>query len=195
MKAVILAGGVGSRLFEETRVKPKPLVNINNNPIILLIILYLNKYQVNEIFICLGYKGKLIEKFFFKYVKKNKLNYKYINSSKTLHIKNGKLRDTKINFCNTGLNTGTGGRLLKIKKFFRKDDIFFMMYGDGLTDLNLKKLKNFHLKRKKTATMSIVKPKNRFGLAFCKGHSLVSFNEKKEEKMIQKIGSMQEYFA
>jgi len=182
MKAVILAGGVGSRLFEETRVKPKPLVNIKNNPIILLIILYLKKYHVREIFICLGYKGKLIKKYFDEYVKKNKLNYEYNNSKKILHIKDGKLSGIKINFCNTGLNTGTGGRLLKIKKFFNKDDFFFMMYGDGLTDLNLRELKNFHLKKKKIATMTVVKPKNRFGLAFCRGDNLISFNEKKRRE-------------
>ena len=77
MKSIILAGGAGSRLFEETRIKPKPLVKILNKPIILLIILYLKKYDVDEIFICLGYKGKLIEKYFFDYVKKNKLKFEF----------------------------------------------------------------------------------------------------------------------
>lgn len=182
MKCVILAGGVGSRLFEETRVKPKPLVNILNNPIILLIILYLKKYDVCEVYICLGYKGNLIEKFFLNYVRKYKIKYFYSIAEKSLLIKSGKLKNMKIIFCKTGLNTGTGGRLLKIKKYFNNGDNFFMLYGDGLTDLNLKKLEKFHVNQNKTATMTIVKPKNRFGLAFCRGNKLISFNEKKRRE-------------
>ena len=182
MKSIILAGGAGSRLFEETRIKPKPLVNILNKPIILLIILYLKKYDVDEIFICLGYKGKLIEKYFFDYVKKNRLKFEFNEKKKVLFIKSGKLKNIKINFCKTGLNSGTGGRLLKIKNKFEKDDNFFMVYGDGVADLNLKKLRKFHLKNNKIATMTIVKPKNRFGLAFCKGNKLISFNEKKRNE-------------
>lgn len=176
-KCVILAGGVGSRLFEETKVKPKPLVEIGNQPIILHIINYIKKYKINEFFICLGYKGNLIHEYFLNYAMKKKIRIIKTKNSITFFNKN--LKGIKINFIKTGIKTGTGGRILKLKNKFHSSEDFILVYGDGLYDLRIDKLLKQHLKDKKTATMTITRPKNRFGLAHCRGSNLVNFNEKK----------------
>ena len=122
MKVVILAGGFGTRLSEYTNLIPKPMVKINNKPIIYYIMKHFSNYGFDEFYIALGYKGKIIKKYF----EKNSFNW-------------------KINLVETGLNTMTGGRLKKLKKYL-DDEIFFMTYGDGLSDVNLKKLLQFHKK-------------------------------------------------
>ena len=127
MKAVILAGGYGSRLAEETKVKPKPLVKIGNKPIIWHIIQIYNFYGINNFIICLGYKGALLKK------ELNKLNYK---------------KKWNIQYVNTGLKTMTGGRVKRIEKYLGKDDNFYLSYGDGLSDVDINKLSKFHKKIK-----------------------------------------------
>ena len=176
-KCVILAGGVGSRLFEETKIKPKPLVEIGKKPIILHIINYIKKFQVNEFIICLGYKGNLLKKYFLNYAQKKKIKIS-VNKDKIIFL-NKSLSGVKINFIKTGIKTGTGGRILKLKNKFKKDEDFLLVYGDGLYNLNLNKLIKQHSRTKKIVTMTITRPKNRFGLAHCKGNNLLSFNEKK----------------
>ena len=176
-KCIILAGGVGSRLFEETKIKPKPLVEIGKEPIILHIIKYIKKFQINEFIVCLGYKGDLIRKYFLNYASKNKIKI-ILNKNQILFLNKG-LSGIKISFVKTGIKTGTGGRILKLKNKFQKEENFLLVYGDGLYDVNLNKLIKQHYKSKKIVTMTITRPKNRFGLAYCKGNNLVSFNEKK----------------
>ena len=127
MKVVILAGGYGTRLAEETNVKPKPLVKIGNKPIIWHILKIYSHYGINEFIICLGYKGSLIKK------ELSKLN---------------KNENWKIKYVDTGLNTMTGGRIRRIKNFVFKDKNFCLSYGDGLSDVNIKKLIEFHKKKK-----------------------------------------------
>ena len=143
MKAVILAGGYGSRLAEETKVKPKPLVKIGNKPIIWHIIQIYNFYGINNFIICLGYKGALLKK------ELNKLNYK---------------KKWNIQYVNTGLKTMTGGRVKRIEKHLGKDDNFYLSYGDGLSDVDINKLSKFHKKNKKIATLTAVKYKNPKGI-------------------------------
>jgi glucose-1-phosphate cytidylyltransferase len=143
MKAVILAGGYGTRLAEETKIKPKPLVKIGNKPIIWHIIKIYSYHGIKDFVICLGYKGELIEK------ELNKLNLK---------------KEWNIEYINTGLKTLTGGRVKKIKKYVQNEKNFCLSYGDGLSDVNIKKLIRFHIKNNKTATLTAVKYKNPKGI-------------------------------
>ena len=143
MKVVILAGGYGTRLAEETKIKPKPLVKIGGKPIIWHIIKIYNYYGINNFVICLGYKGKLL-----------KYELEKLNKNKVWNIK----------YVNTGLKTMTGGRIKRIKKFVIKDKHFCLSYGDGLSDVNINNLIKFLLKNKKIATLTAVKYKNPKGI-------------------------------
>ena len=154
MKTVILCGGYGTRLSQETRIKPKPMVKIGNIPILQHIMNIYSKHGFDNFILALGYKGHFIKKYF-----KNKKN------------NNLKLVDT-------GINTLTGGRLLRLKKFFKEGENFMLTYGDGLSNQNLKKLLKFHLKHKKIATMTVVRTPVRFGEVKLKGNLVSSFKEK-----------------
>ena len=143
MKLVILAGGYGTRLAEETKAKPKPLVKIGSKPIIWHILKIYSHYGINDFIICLGYKGNLLIKELNTLSKKENWNIKYVK---------------------TGLQTMTGGRIKKIKKFINKDENFCLSYGDGLSDVNIQKLIKFHLQNKKIATLTAVKYKNPKGV-------------------------------
>ena len=157
MKVVILAGGFGTRLSEYTKDIPKPLVSIKGKPIIVHIIKHYIKFGFKEFYIALGYKGSLIKKYF----------------------KNNKIKDTNIKFINTGLNTMTGGRLLRLKKFL-SGETFMMTYGDGISDINIKKLVDFHNKQKKFFTLTVVRPPARFGAVTLKGNLVKFFREKSQ---------------
>lgn len=158
MKLVILAGGYGTRLAEETKVKPKPLVKIGSKPIIWHILKIYSYYGINDFIICLGYKGDLLIKELNQLTKKESWNIKYVK---------------------TGLKTMTGGRIKKIKKFINNDQNFCLSYGDGLSDVNIKKLINFHLKNRKIATLTAVKYKNPKGI-------LIFGNQSKIKKIKEK---------
>ena len=159
MKVVILAGGYGTRLAEETKIKPKPLVRIGDKPIIWHIMKIYSYFGINDFIICLGYKGHLL---------KNELN----------KIKG----NWKIVYVNTGLKTMTGGRIRKIKKYLKNDNYFCLSYGDGLSDVNIKKLINFHIKHKKTVTLTAVRYKNPKGvLNISKNRKVTAIKEKPME--------------
>ena len=160
MKLVILAGGLGTRLSEETKVKPKPLVKIGNRPIIWHIMKIYSKFGINEFIICQGYKGDLIKKELSKYEKKENWKIKYIN---------------------TGLNTMTGGRIKRIKKFIGDDKIFSLSYGDGVSNVNIKKLIKFHIQNEKMATLTAVKQNNRFGVLVLNKNNVKKIKEKPTE--------------
>ena len=155
MKVVILAGGFGTRLSEYTRKIPKPMVKINNKPILLHIIDHYVKFGFKEFYIALGYKGNVIKKFF----KNKKLNY-------------------KLNLIDTGLKTMTGGRLKRLKKYFDINENFMMTYGDSVANVNLKNLKKFHEKNKALVTLTAVKPTARFGAVKIRGSKVTYFKEK-----------------
>ena len=157
MKVVILCGGLGSRLAEETRLIPKPMVKIGNSPILNHIIRIYNHFGFKQFILATGYKNSIIE----NYYKKRK-NIKCVY---------------------TGKNSLTGGRLLRLKKYFKQGENFMLTYGDGLTNQNLKKLLKFHLKHKKIATLTSVKPTARFGEVFLKGNRVSKFEEKPQLNM------------
>ena len=154
MKVVILAGGYGTRLQEYTKSIPKPLVKIANEPILIHIMRLYAKYGFTEFVIALGYKGALIRKYFKN--KKLKWNVKLID---------------------TGLKTMTGGRIKRLKKYIGKDR-FFLTYGDGLSNVNLIKLLNFHKRNKKIGTLTAVRPPARFGAIKINGNLVNYFKEK-----------------
>ena len=152
MKTVILCGGLGTRLAEETDKIPKPLVKIGKIPIIHHIINYYKYFGFNDFILCAGYKHKKISEYF--------TNYK------------------NIKVVNTGLNSQTGARIKKIKKFINKKENFFMTYGDGVSNINIKLLLKYHLKHKKIATLSAVRPIPRFGKITIRGSKIIKFEEK-----------------
>ena len=156
MKLVILAGGKGTRLSEYTKTIPKPMVSIKGKPLILYIINHYYKFGVREVIIATGYKHKIIKEYFKKKI----------------------IKKLKIKVVNTGLNTLTGLRLKRLKKYFNKNEIFYLTYGDGVSDINIKKLLKFHKKNKKIATLTAVHPPARFGELKLKKNKLVEFNEK-----------------
>ena len=154
MKIVILCGGLGSRLAEETKLIPKPMVRIGSLPIIRHIINYYKSFGFNEFILATGYKKNILENYFKK--------------------------EKKIKCIFTGNNTLTGGRLLRLKKYFSKNENFMLTYGDGLSNVDLKKLLKFHLKHKKIATLTSVKPPARFGEVFISGNRVSKFEEKSQ---------------
>ena len=154
MKIVLLAGGFGTRMSEHTKTIPKPMININGRPLLLYIMKHYAKYGYKDFYIALGYRGEIIKKFF-----------------------NKKFFDWNINLIETGKNTMTGGRLKRLKKHIGKET-FMMTYGDGLSDINLKKLLEFHKKNKKLVTLTAVRPPARFGVIKFKGQLVSYFKEK-----------------
>ena len=154
MKIVILAGGFGTRISEYTKTIPKPMIKIRNKPILVHIMEHYASYGFDNFYIALGYKGQVIKDYF-----KNK-KFKW-----------------KINLINTGLKTMTGGRLKRLKKYI-KNETFFMTYGDGVSDINLKKLLNFHKKNNKLVTLTAVRPPARFGAIKINGNKVKTFKEK-----------------
>jgi glucose-1-phosphate cytidylyltransferase len=161
MKVVILAGGLGTRLSEETTIKPKPMVEIGGMPILWHIMKIYSFYGFNDFIICLGYKGYSIKEFFSNYflhrsdvhidLKDNSMSY--LNST---------AEPWKITMVDTGSNTMTGGRIKRVSNYVGNDS-FLLTYGDGLSDVNISKLADFHLTRKKLCTITAVQPSGRFG--------------------------------
>ena len=159
MKVVILAGGFGTRLSEYTGTIPKPMVPIGGKPILAHILNIYRKYGHKDFYIALGYKGQIIRKYF-----SNKKNLK---------------KDIRINLIDTGSNTLTGGRLLRLRKYLR-NETFLLTYGDGVSNVNLNKLVNFHKKNKKMVTVTAVRPPARFGALEIKKNKVVKFTEKNQ---------------
>ena len=183
MQVVILAGGLGTRLSEETATKPKPMVEIGGMPIIWHIMNHYSYYGYNDFIICLGYKGNIIKDFFSNYfLNSSDVTFDFKNNTRSFHSAN--ISPWKVTLVDTGQNTMTGGRLKRIKKFLKSDEPFFMTYGDGLSDINIDALKNFHLKHQKLATLSAVMPKERFGILdlALDDNSVNSFKEKSLKK-------------
>ena len=154
MKVVILAGGLGTRLSEYTHSIPKPMIDIKGKPMIYYIMKPYAKYGFNNFYLALGYKGEIIKKYF------NKNSFGW-----------------KINLIDTGKKTMTGGRLKRLEKYLKKEK-FFLTYGDGISNINLKKLLEFHKKKKKLVTLTAVRPPARFGAIKLKGDFVNYFKEK-----------------
>ena len=161
MKVILLAGGLGSRLAEETKVRPKPMVEIGGIPIIEHIMQWYMKFGYKEFIICLGYKGTEIINYFKEYHLRN--STVIIDSKGKIETVEKKSNPWKIILAQTGNNTQTAGRIKKIRKFLKADEEFFMTYGDGLSNVDLHKLYNWHKRYKKIATLTAVRPLARFG--------------------------------
>jgi glucose-1-phosphate cytidylyltransferase len=179
MQVVILAGGFGTRLSEETDKLPKPMVTIGEIPILLHIMSYYASFGHKHFTIALGYKGEVIKDFF--------KNLSLRNSDLSINLENGnveilratKSMDWKVDLIDTGLHTQTGGRILKLEKFL--DDTFMLTYGDGLSNVNLDELLEHHRKGRKTVTVTAVRPPARFGSLLMDGDLVTSFSEKKPQ--------------
>jgi glucose-1-phosphate cytidylyltransferase len=162
MKVVILAGGLGTRLSEETHLKPKPMVEIGGKPILWHIMKSYSNFGYNDFIICCGYKGYIIKEYFANYLLHNSdVTINLQDRSIDMHANNSE--PWKVTLIDTGEETLTAGRLKKLYPFLKDEKQFFFTYGDGLSDLNFDKLKKFHLKHKKIATMTAIKPPGRYG--------------------------------
>jgi len=178
MKTVILAGGFGTRLSEETGVRPKPLVEVGGMPIIWHIMKIYSHYGHNEFIICCGYKGHMIKEFFSDYfLRHSDVTFDIQNNSMEIHTNN--IEPWKVTLIDTGENSMTGGRLKRVKDYVG-DETFFLTYGDGVCDVNIDELLDFHKKNKQYATLTAVQPPGRYGAFNLNNddHSISSFREK-----------------
>lgn len=176
MKTVILAGGLGTRLSEETETRPKPLVEIGGRPILWHILKQYAHHGHREFFIALGYKGDQIKRYF--------LDYAALNSSFSIELSTGKIRtyeekceDWNVHLVDTGHDTLTGGRVKRMEPFLR-DGTFMVTYGDGVSDIDVTKLIEFHRSHGKIATVTAVRPPARFGSMLFDGDMVREFTEK-----------------
>ncbi len=176
MKVVILAGGFGTRLSEYTDKIPKPMVDIGGIPMIEHIMNHYSRYGFNEFILCLGYKQEIIKDYFINYnSRKNNISID-LNSGSILNLEESK-KDWKVNLIQTGYSTMTGGRVKKIKDLLSEDN-FLLTYGDGLSNINIKQLIDFHKKKGKAITVSAFKPQARFGELEISDGNVESFKEK-----------------
>lgn len=176
MKVAILAGGVGTRLVEETEVKPKPMVEIGGRPILWHIMMHYSHYGFKDFVIALGYKAELIKKYM--------VDYSSLNSNLTIDLKNnevkrhdGNEKDWTIDLIDTGITTLTGGRLKRLAPYLG-EGTFMLTWGDGVSDVNLRELLDFHHSHGKLATLTAVRPPARFGHLEFDGDGVAQFTEK-----------------
>jgi len=177
MKAVILAGGLGTRISEETHIKPKPMIEIGGKPILWHLMKLYSYYNITEFIICCGYKGYVIKEYF--------ANYFLHNSDVTFDLKKNELKihhhqsePWSVTLINTGENTMTAGRLKKVEPYIKNDPFFCFTYGDGLSDINLHQLITFHQSHQKLATVTAVSPPGRYGAISKIGDQVMGFTEK-----------------
>tara|TARA_B100000212_G_C27247564_1_gene478736 strand:+ start:55 stop:825 length:771 start_codon:yes stop_codon:yes gene_type:complete len=162
MKAVILAGGLGTRLSEETASRPKPMVEIGGKPILWHIMKIYSHFGVNDFIICCGYKGYSIKEYFMNYFShQSDITINLEDNSSIIHRK--RAEPWSVTLVDTGENTMTGGRLARVKSYLSSDEDFFFTYGDGVGNINIKESLNFHKKHGKLATLTSVTPPGRFG--------------------------------
>lgn len=180
MKVVILAGGYGTRLSEYTEKIPKPMVDVGGIPMIEHIMNHYSNYGYKEFIICLGYKQEIIKDYFINYNLRNSDIYVDLKTSEYSLLKENK-NDWKINLIQTGLATKTGGRIKKIKDLICEKN-FLLTYGDGLSNININKLIDFHNKKGKSITISAFKPQARFGELEINNGEVKSFQEKPQLK-------------
>lgn len=162
MKTVIFAGGLGSRISEESYLKPKPMIEIGGKPILWHIMKLYQSQGFNEFIICLGYKGYVIKEYFMNYFVHNS-DISIDLSTNQLEIHQSNAENIKVTLVETGIETKTAGRLKKIKKYLNEER-FMLSYGDGLSDVNLSELNDYHIKHGKTATVTTVQPAGKFGV-------------------------------
>jgi glucose-1-phosphate cytidylyltransferase len=177
MKVVIFAGGLGTRISEETETRPKPMVEIGGRPMLWHIMKIYESFGFNEFIICLGYKGYVIKEYFMHYYLHNSdITIELKNNNVDVHFTNAE--SFKVTLVDTGLNTKTAGRLKRIRQYLDDED-FLLTYGDGLADIDLQQLVAFHKSHGKTATVTAVQPEARFGgMTIDTGGKVMNFKEK-----------------
>ena len=179
MKAVILAGGLGTRLAEETSDRPKPMVEIGGRPILWHIMKTYSHHGINDFVICCGYKGYMIKEYFANYaLHMSDVTFDLRTNEMIVH--KGRAEPWKITLVDTGDNSLTGGRLLRVKGYVENDDAFCFTYGDGVTDLNISEAIKFHYSHEKLATVTATYPSARFGALSLDGNTVEGFEEKPE---------------
>lgn len=177
MKAVILAGGLGTRISEETSVRPKPMVEIGGKPILWHIMKIYSYHGVNEFVICCGYKGYLIKEYFANYfLHMSDVTFDMSNNSMEVHQRNAE--PWRVTLIDTGEDTMTGGRLKRVASYVQDEEAFCFTYGDGVSDVNITELIGFHKAQKVKATLTATLPPGRFGALDFDGHKVRSFKEK-----------------
>lgn len=182
MKVVILAGGYGTRISEESHLKPKPMIKVGPYPILWHIMKIYGSYGYNEFIICLGYKGYVIKEFFADYyLHTSDVTFDFANENKMI-VHNNVAEPWKVTLVDTGLNTMTGGRVKRIQKFVG-DEPFMLTYGDGLSDVDIKSLEEFHRESKSIVTLTAIQPGGRFGVLDINDHNnnIDKFTEKSKE--------------
>ena len=176
MKAVILAGGLGTRISEETHLKPKPLIEIGGMPVLWHIMKIYSVYNINDFVICCGYKGHMIKEYFSNYFQ-SKPNVTFDTKHNNMEIHSKSAEACNIMLVDTGETTMTGGRLKRVKQYL-KNETFCLTYGDDLKSVNIRELINFHKRKKKLATVTAVQPPGRFGVLKLKNDKVYQIKEK-----------------
>lgn len=181
MKVVILAGGLGSRISEESHLKPKPMIEIGGNPILWHIMKYYSHFGYNEFVICCGYKGYIIKEYFADYyLHRSDITFDFSDENKMI-VHNNVAEPWKVTIIDTGLNTQTGARIKRVQKYIG-DERFMLTYGDGVSDVDIDALVAYHEKRGKIATMTAIQPGGRFGvLDIDRSNNIKRFTEKAKE--------------
>ena len=176
MKVILLAGGLGTRISEETHLKPKPMIEIGGKPILWHIMKMYSHYGLNDFTVLLGYKGYLVKEFFANYfLHQSDVTVDLAENNITIH--DNKSEPWKITLLDTGLHTMTGGRLLKARKYIGEEP-FMLTYGDGVSDINIKALEEYHRSHSGCITMTAVQPEGRFGALKMDGDRISQFLEK-----------------
>ena len=180
MKAIILAGGLGTRFAEETDLKPKPMIEIGNKPILWHIMKIYSAHGINEFIICCGYKGHLIKEYFSKYfLHQSDVTFELKNNTMKVHQNNSE--SWKVSLVDTGEKTMTGGRLKRVKEYVKDEKAFCFTYGDGLGNIDISALIKFHQAHGKQATLTATRPQGRYGVLKLGDKEIVErFQEKPE---------------
>ena len=181
MKVVLLAGGLGTRISEESHLRPKPMIEIGGQPILWHIMKEYSHYGFNEFIICAGYKQQVIKEYFNEYyLHRSDITFDFSQENAKI-IHSNAAEPWKVTIVDTGLNTLTGGRIKRVRDYIG-DETFMMTYGDGVCDINIQKLLEFHKQGRKKATMTAIQPGGRFGtLEIDKENVIESFAEKRKE--------------
>lgn len=177
MKAVILAGGLGTRISEETSVKPKPMVEVGGKPILWHIMKIYSHYGINDFVICCGYKGYVIKEYFANYFL-HMSDVTFDMSTNQMEVHQRFAESWKVTLVDTGENSMTGGRLGRVKDYVKDEEAFCFTYGDGVADVNIGELVEFHKKSGTKATLTATYPPGRFGALDIRGDKVKSFTEK-----------------
>jgi glucose-1-phosphate cytidylyltransferase len=177
-KVVILAGGLGTRLSEETQIKPKPMVEIGGQPILWHIMMMYMRHGMNDFIVCLGYKGYVVKEFFANYVLHRSDMKIDLSTGKLDYLGSNNVPCWTVTLVDTGAETMTGGRLRRVGHLLAKNEPFCMTYGDGVSDVDLTALFAFHKRNGLDATLTAVQPPSRYGVTIVEGDRVVEFAEK-----------------